>query len=289
MAVIQARLVADALRRRHPHLRVELEVIRTHGDEAVKAQGFPGKALFTQRIEEALADGLIDAAVHSLKDLPEESLQGLVIAAVPERERPEDALVSLQHDSIQGLPHGAVIATSSARRSAQLLHVRPDLRLQPLSGNVGTRVRKLRRAGWDGIVLAAAGLRRLGLQQEIKEILSPGVMLPAPGQGALAVQTVRGTECHRIAQGLQHTETRVAVDAERAFSHRLGGDCNVPVAALASVSGDSLVLQGCVAKPDGSRLLRATLAGPSSSPEPLGAALADRMLMLGAGALLEAS
>lgn len=267
-----------------------MQVIRTHGDEGEGRlpEGFPGKAIFTQRIEEALVNGQLDAAVHSLKDLPSESLDGLVVAAVPEREAPEDVLVSLQHDSIQSLPPGAVVATSSARRSAQLRHLRPDLRIEPLSGNVGTRLRKLRRTNWDGIVLAAAGLRRLGLEAEITELLPADLMLPAPGQGALAIQTLRGTECHRITQGLQHEATRAAVDAERSFAHKLGGDCNVPVAALARASGETLVLQGCVATPDGSRLLRDTITGPSSEPGTLGEALAARMLARGAGALLEA-
>ncbi|MHB8632392.1 MAG: hydroxymethylbilane synthase [Thermoplasmatota archaeon] len=291
LALAQAHTVAVALRMAHEGLTVELETIRTHGDEDPQGNaptGLTGKALFTQRIEEALVEGRIDAAVHSLKDLPSESLPGIVVAAVPVREDPHDVLVSTRHPSLASMPKGARVATGSLRRSSQLLHARPDLHIEPLTGNVGTRLRKLHENGWDGIILAAAGLRRLGLAGAVSETLATAAMLPAPGQGALAIQAIPETQGHRICQGIEDPQARAAVEAERAFSRALGGDCNVPIAALATVASGMVLLQGCVASPDGTSLVRNECAGPVHEPRRVGEALAKRLLAQGAGRILEA-
>lgn len=291
LALAQAKLVAEGLRAQHGDLDVALHVVQTQGDEGTDtvARGLAGKALFTQRIEEALVDGHIDAAVHSLKDLPNESLPGVVLAAVPTREDPRDVLVSHHPGGLDGLPRGARVGTSSLRRSAQLLHTRPDLQIESLSGNVGTRLRKLDEHGWDGIVLAAAGLKRLGIRDRPIHALSTTVLLPAPGQGALAIQAKLGTPAFALVQTVEDPVTRCAIEAERAFSSELGADCNVPVAALAMLEGSTICLEGCVASPDGSQLVRASMLGPQSQAKNLGRDLAQRLVDQGARELLEVS
>lgn len=287
LALAQASIVADDLRRLGAS-DVTLEIIRTHGDEETAARPFTapsGKALFTQRIEEALLADRIDAAVHSLKDLPAESLPGIVLAAVPRREDPRDALVSMSFASIESLPQGAVVATSSLRRKAQLVHLRPDLDVQPVRGNVETRISKLRNRAWAATVLAAAGLRRLGIEDDVRPI-NPGLILPAPGQGALAIQTL-ATSAHRpLVASLQDAASRAAVEAERFFAHRLGADCNTPVGALAETNHKMLRLTGCVVSADGKRNIRHTVTGRASDPFELGNRLAQIMLDQGAGTVL---
>ncbi|MCA1819988.1 MAG: hydroxymethylbilane synthase [Halobacteriales archaeon] len=290
LALVQANLIGDAIRRQDPGMEVRLEVIRTHGDEDEHGNApgnAVGKALFTHRIEEALVDGRIDAAVHSLKDLPNESLPGVEIAAVPVRADPRDVLVSV-HPGLQALPHAGVVATSSLRRSTQLLHARPDLRIEMLSGNVGTRLRKLEDNGWDGIVLAAAGLVRLGIQDARQQPLPTATMLPAPGQGALAIQAKRGTGAMEFLKRLEDPCTRAAVDAERSFSLELGGDCNVPVAALASCEDSVLRIEGLVASTDGKTVVRDASFGNPAEAANIGRALAERLISQGAAELLAA-
>jgi hydroxymethylbilane synthase len=272
--------------------------IKTTGDLApeVPLSQLGSRALFTKQIDDALLDGRIDLAVHSLKDLPTQLPSGIIIGAVGEREDPSDALVTRSSAGWKAIPNGAMIGTSSLRRRAQLLHARPDLRIVDLRGNVDTRVSKLdSNAEWTAIVLAAAGLLRLGLGHRITERLSAEVMLAAPGQGALAV-TVR-TQDRSVSEVVRETVhdalTGLQVSAERAFLSRLEGGCQVPVAAQATVhpagSGKVLRLHGRVLSPDGGAMMEGRHAGPVGEEEDaahLGVTLAEQLLADGAGALL---
>lgn len=284
------RMLADA---GHPTERIE---IRTTGDmvQDVPLAQIGSAALFTRQIDDALLAGRIDLAVHSLKDLPTVLPAGLALAAVAEREDPRDALIGRGPVRWGDLPAGATVATSSLRRKAQLLHARPDLRVADLRGNVDTRLRKLDAAeGWSAILLAAAGLVRLGQGDRIGELLPSEVMLPAPGQGALAI-TARADDRRAIAAAAvaHHGPSGRAVAAERAFLRRVEGGCQVPVGALAVVeSGDVLWLHGRVIALDGSRLVEGRETGTAAEPadaERLGVALADRLLHAGAGEILAA-
>jgi hydroxymethylbilane synthase len=272
--------------------------IKTTGDMVtdVPLARIGGRALFTKQIDDALLEGRIDLAVHSFKDLPTVLPEGIIVAAVGEREDPRDALVGRVPLQWSDLPHGGVVATSSLRRRAQLLHSRPDLSVVDVRGNVETRLLKLdKEPGWTGILLAAAGLVRLGLERRIGERLAPELMLPAPGQGALAV-TVRaadiaaGTAARRA---VHHRKTAVAVAAERGFLHRLEGGCQVPVAAYAEL-GDSgadasIRLHGRVVSLQGDKMVEGWEAGVAADEHAaaeLGSRLADRLLAEGAGAIL---
>jgi hydroxymethylbilane synthase len=282
-------LLADA---GHQTERVE---IRTTGDmvQDVPLARIGSAALFTRQIDEALLAGRIDLGVHSLKDLPTVLPDGIVVAAVSEREDPSDALVGRGPIRWRELPRHATVATSSLRRKAQLLHARPDLRVSDLRGNVDTRLRKLDSAeGWSAILLAAAGLLRLGLGRRIGERLPAEVMLPAPGQGALAVTAraddARAGDAARAA--VHHRASALAVAAERAFLRRMEGGCQVPVAALAALeAGDTLRLHGRVIALDGSRMTEGHASGrirEVEEAEQVGAALADRLIREGAGEIL---
>ncbi len=276
----------------HPTERIE---IRTTGDmvQDVPLARIGSAALFTRQIDEALLAGRIDLGVHSLKDLPTVLPDGIVVAAVSEREDPSDALVGRGPLRWSELPRNATVATSSLRRKAQLLHARPDLRVSDLRGNVDTRLRKLDSAeGWSAILLAAAGLLRLGLGHRIGERLPPGVMLPAPGQGALAV-TARVDDARAIdavRTAMHHRPSALAVAAERAFLRRMEGGCQVPVAALAVLeAGDTLRLHGRVIALDGSRMAEGHASGRIAQvgeAEQMGAALAERLIREGAGDIL---
>jgi hydroxymethylbilane synthase len=283
------RLLADA---GHPTERVE---IRTTGDmvQDVPLAGIGSAALFTRQIDEALLAGRIDLAVHSLKDLPTVLPDGLALAAVSQGEDPSDALVGRGPIRWSGLPRHATVATSSLRRKAQLLHARPDLRVSDLRGNVDTRLRKLDSAdGWSAILLATAGLLRLGLGHRIGERLPAGVMLPAPGQGALAVAAraddLRAIDAARNA--VHHRPSALVVGAERAFLRHMEGGCQVPVAALAVFeAGDTLRLHGRVISLDGSRMVEGQESAPIAEladAERLGVALAERLLGQGAAEIL---
>lgn len=283
------RLLADA---GHPTERIE---IRTTGDmvQDVPLARIGSAALFTRQIDDALLAGRIDLGVHSLKDLPTVLPDGLAIAAVSEREDPSDALVGRGPIRWEDLPRGATVATSSLRRRAQLLHARADLRVSDLRGNVDTRLRKLDSAdGWSAILLATAGLLRLGLGQRIGERLPAAVMLPAPGQGALAV-TTRADDVGAIGAAraaVHHRATALAVTAERAFLRRMEGGCQVPVAALAALdSDDTLRLHGRVIALDGSRMVEgheSARIGDVDEAERAGAALAERLITEGAAEIL---
>jgi hydroxymethylbilane synthase len=283
------RLLADA---GQPTGRIE---IRTTGDlvQDVPLARIGSAALFTRQIDEALLAGRIDLGVHSLKDLPTVLPDGIAVAAVSEREDPSDALVGRGPIRWSELPRDATVATSSLRRRAQLLHARPDLRVSDLRGNVDTRLRKLDSAeGWSAILLAAAGLLRLGLGHRIGERLPAGVMLPAPGQGAMAV-TARADDARAIdaaRTAVHHHPSALAVAAERAFLRRMEGGCQVPVAALAALeAGDTLRLHGRVIALDGSRMVEGHTSGRMrevGDAEQLGAALAERLIREGARDIL---
>jgi hydroxymethylbilane synthase len=244
------------------------------------------KGLFTKEIEEALLDGTIDLAVHSMKDLPTETPGGLVVAAIPEREDPRDALLGT---TFKELPQGCKVGTSSLRRAAQLRALRPDLKVESLRGNLDTRVRKLAEGRYTAIVLAAAGLKRMGWDDRIAEILSVDYMCPAVGQGALAIETREdGGGAFEICRKLDHAATRAAVAAERALLASLGGGCQVPIGAYATLREGQLLLTAVVCSPDGARLIRRNSSGPAESAEELGRELGEALLEAGADDILEA-
>jgi hydroxymethylbilane synthase len=291
LALRQAELVRDALSARHPGLAVELTIITTQGDRAadVPLRQLSGQGVFARAIEEALLDGRVDVAVHSLKDLPSVETPGLIIAAVPPREDARDALVSRGDRGFAALPVGARVATGSPRRAAQLKAARPDLEIVDMRGNLDTRLRKLASQDLDALVLAVAGLSRLGLGGRIAEALPTTLCLPAVGQGALAVQCrADDTATRALLAPLDDAATHAAVDAERALLAALGGGCKVPIAAHAELCGDELELHGVVAAPDGSQVLRDSLAAPVAAAALLGMGLAARLMAAGAGDLLGA-
>lgn len=265
-----------------------LEIIHTTGDKitdlALSKVGTKG--LFTKEIEEALLNGAIDVAVHSLKDMPTELPAGLTLAAIPEREDPRDAIVGRR---LAELPRQARIGTSSLRRAAQLRVLRPDLEVENIRGNLDTRLRKLDEGQYDAIVLASAGLRRLGWDQRIAELLDPEAMCPAVGQGALAVET-RGDNgpAQVIAKTLDHTDTRIAVTAERAVLASLGGGCQVPIGAYATVDHHSVHLRAIVVSPDGTEVIRKQSGGPRTDAAVIGRALGEKLLAEGGRQILEA-
>ena len=289
LALWQAEHVAARLRQASG-AEVELQIIKTRGDKIldVPLAKVGGKGLFVKEIEEALRRGDVDLAVHSIKDVPAELAGGLVLAAIPEREDPRDALVS-RAGTLAELPQGASVGTSSLRRGCQLLSQRPDLSLQSLRGNVDTRLRKLDEGQYDAIVLAAAGLNRLGLSERITELLPPEVMLPAVGQGALGIET-RGDDDEVIAlvKGcLHHDETSVRVEAERGFLTRLGGGCQVPVAAHARfIEGGELELAALIGHPSGEPMYHCKGEAEGRTPQELGVALAEKLLAMGGEAVL---
>jgi hydroxymethylbilane synthase len=265
-----------------------IEVITTSGDrfQSGPLKEIGNKGLFTKEIEEALLDGRVDLAVHSLKDMPTEIPEGLVIAATPEREDPRDAMVG---SKLSDLRAGARVGTGSLRRVAQLYAARPDLDVQPVRGNVDTRLRKLDEGQFEAIVLAAAGLRRLGWADRITELLAPQLMCPAVGQGSLAIETREdGGPAHQVCLRLNHAATYAAITAERAVLSVLGGGCQVPIGAYATVSGDRLHLQAVVSAPDGRTLVRREATGVVRGPEALGRDIGRQLLEAGAREILAA-
>ncbi len=290
LALYQANWVKERLTEAHPRLQVTLVKIKTTGD---KIQDAPlakigGKGLFVKEIEEALIQKRIDLAVHSIKDVPAEFPEGLHLAAITQREDPRDVFISKNGALLKDLRQGARIGTSSLRRQAQLLHLRGDLKMVPLRGNLDTRMRKLKTADMDGVVLALAGVKRLNFEKSITEILSSEISLPAIGQGALGIEMrVGDPEAESYIRFLNDPESSVAVSAERAFLKRLGGGCQVPVAALGRLDGDRLHLDGLVAKTDGKRIIRRQMEGPAKEAQAIGTRLAEILLEEGAGEILE--
>ncbi len=289
LALWQARHVKARLEEAHAGLQVEIVILRTTGDRItdVPLSRIGDKGLFTREIDRAMVDAEIDLAVHSLKDVPTRLADGLALGAVLEREDPRDALLASGDVGLTDLPAGATVGTSSLRRRAQLLHLRPDLRVEDLRGNLDTRVQRLRDGRYDAVLLALAGLRRLGLEDAVTERLSPPRWLPAVGQGALGVAIRAGDDATAaLVAGLEHPETRAATTAERALLRSLEGGCQVPIGALARIDGDRLALDAFVASLDGTELLRGSIAGQPADADALGVALAARLLERGADAIL---
>jgi len=274
----------------HPGLECSEHVITTKGDRVLDRPlpEIGGKGLFTGELENALLKGEVHAAVHSLKDLPVEDSPGLVVAAIPEREAAHDVLVASNGYTLANLPEGARVGTCSVRRTAQLLALRPDLTILPLRGNVDSRVRKVMNGEYDAIILAKAGLTRLGLQAHISEIFALNLMLPAPGQGALAVQCrADDAGTRRLLAAIHDPLTAAAVGAERAFLSGLGGGCSLPVAAFAEKNNGQIILTGAVISADGKQSIR--LSAVDKEPQKLGQRLADLVLERGAAELLKAT
>ncbi len=290
LALWQANWVKSALNTRHPSLSVDLVIIKTKGDKIldVPLAKVGGKGLFVKEIEEALLNGRIDLAVHSMKDMPSEIPKGLCIGAIPERENPQDVLISKKGLLLSQLEPGARIGTSSLRRAAQLLRARPDLRVFPLRGNLDTRLKKLETENLDAIVLAAAGVKRLGLENRITEFLDENIMLPAVGQGALCIEIRQNDpEVAPMVAKLEHRQTRTIIMGERAFLNRLEGGCQVPIAAHGKIDNTRFTLCGLVATVDGKTLIKETFSGPEGSSETIGVELADHLVSMGAKTLME--
>ena len=290
LALWQAEHVATRLREAHAGLEVALVPISTKGDRiqdrSLAAIG--GKGLFIKELEIALEEHRADIAVHSMKDVPSDLPDGFVIAAVLPRADPRDALLSAKASRLEDLPEGARVGTSSLRRQAQLLSKRPDLQIQALRGNVDTRLRRLDDGELDAIILACAGLIRMGWESRITARLDPRACLPAVSQGIIGIECRSDAQHARSILGILNDPlTRAAMDAERAFAQRLGGSCQSPIAAYATLDGERLALEGLVAEPDGSRLLRDAITGGADEASNLGQRLADRVLAAGADRLLE--
>jgi len=285
----QTELALEALRRAHPEARFEVQAVRTFGDRSRASLGeIGGRGVFVAELERALVTGEIDIAVHSLKDMPSNATDGLAVAAVTEREDVRDVLVSRDGLTLADLPDGAVVGTGSPRRATQLLAARPDLRIADIRGNVDTRVRKVEDGQYDAAVLAAAGLVRLGWLDRAAEVLPTEVMLPAVGQGALALQVrADDTEATELVSAVDHPASRRATTAERAFEARLGGGCHAAIAALGEPNGARLRLRGLVGDPASGRLLRGEVEGPVAEAESLGVRLAEQLIEQGAASLLE--
>jgi hydroxymethylbilane synthase len=288
LALQQAHWVKKRVEELNPEITVTLVHIKTTGDKL----DFPlfqvgGKGLFVKEIEEALIRKEIDLAVHSAKDLPAIIPEGLILMAFPEREDPRDALVSQGGKRFEEIPQGGKIGTGSLRRKAQLLNLRPDLEIVPLRGNLDTRLKKLMTLNLDAVILAAAGLRRMNWEGQVSEFFDPETMVPAIGQGALAVETREGDErVRRAVSPLDHPPTRVSVLAERAFLRRLEGGCQVPIGGLARIRGEKLSLTGLVAGVDGRRVVKGKVEGPLEKNTELGVQLAEDLLGRGAEEIL---
>ncbi len=289
MALCQSEWFQSKVQEVAPDVRVLLKKIHTSGDKIVDVPlaKIGGKGLFVKEIEDALLAGEIDFAVHSMKDVPAQLPEGLEILCIPQREDVRDALISRAGYSFQELPLGATIGTASLRRQAQLLQARPDLKIAMLRGNLDTRLRKLKEGQFDAIVLAAAGLHRLGWSQTITEYLPFRLSLPAIGQGALGIEgRTNDAFVHSVLARLNHQATHTTVTAERAFLHRLEGGCQVPIAAHATLSGEGLVLEGLVATVDGKTVIRDRMEGTHRRAHALGVQLAERLLTRGGDKIL---
>jgi hydroxymethylbilane synthase len=290
LAMWQANWVKTALVEAYPRLNIELVTIKTKGDKIldVPLAKVGGKGLFVKEIEQALLDGRIDIAVHSMKDMPAVIPAGLCIGAIPEREDPSDVLISKNGLHFSKLRQGGVIGTSSLRRGAQIRYIRPDIIITPLRGNVETRLKKLQTENLDAIVLAAAGVKRLNIEHRITEHLNSDIMLPAVGQGALSIEIRQNDpDIQPMIKTLEDPQTRAIVTGERAFLHQLGGSCQVPIAGHGTISQNTFKLTGLVADLDGSRILKETLSGTTDSAETIGIRLAHRLLDRGADKILQ--
>ena len=286
LALWQAKHVADALRPLPQVTSVELVPLTTRGDEVLdrSLQKIGGKGLFIKELEVAMEAGDADIAVHSMKDVPADMPEGFCIAAVLERANPADALVG---KNLGELAQGARVGSSSLRRQAQLMALRPDIRVEPLRGSVNTRLQKLEDGQYDAIILACAGLERLGLEAHISEIFSPDQMLPAAAQGIIGIECLEDrTELLQLLKLLDHAATRTVITAERAVAKQLQADCQSPVATFGEIDGTTLNLRAMVASPDGREIIREQVSGPADDPLALGISLSGKLLDMGAAALL---
>jgi hydroxymethylbilane synthase len=289
LALTQSSLIKKIIENKHSDIGVELVIIKTKGDKIIDSplSKIGGKGLFVKEIEDSLLDEKIDIAVHSIKDVPAELPEGLCIPFFPEREDPGDAFLSLKYKSIQDLPEGARVGTGSLRRSSQLLNMRQDIVIVPIRGNVDTRMGKLEKQELDAIILATSGLNRMGLSSEIKEKLSPEILIPAVGQGALGLEIRENDKlCHDILGFINHGETELAVKAERAFLKRLEGGCQVPIGAFAKIKNNQILIRGMVAELDGSRIIKAEHESQCDDPDKTGITLAEKLLDAGADKIL---
>jgi hydroxymethylbilane synthase len=287
----QAGYVRAKLLALYPQTRVEILGMTTRGDQILDRtlSKVGGKGLFVKELEVAMAEGRADLAVHSLKDVPMDLPDKFRLAAVLEREDPRDAFVSNQYATLDALPDGAVVGTSSLRRQALIAAQYPKLVIRPLRGNLDTRLGKLDREEYSAIILAAAGLIRLGVPQRIRAVLEPEQSLPAPGQGAMAIEIPAGRDdLQALLEPLNHRETALAVTAERTLSKAFGGSCQIPLAAFATIDGDLMRLRAMVATPDGQRIATADATGPADAPETLGRTIADALRAQDANAILAA-
>jgi len=290
LALQQSGIIKDALERLWPQIGFEFRIIKTTGDTitGVPLAKVGGKGLFVKEIEDALLDGSADLAVHSMKDVPALLPAGLDIVAVPKREDPRDALIIREGNSLSDLCNGALVGTSSLRRAAQIRALRPDLKVRDLRGNLDTRLRKLDQGLFDAIILASAGLKRMGWHERITVYMDPVEFIPAVGQGALAIEArVDDRRMLDLLAPLDHAETSVAVLAERSFLKELEGGCQVPIGGHASVAGKMVKLSGLVASLDGGRLFRTTRAAPVEDAAMLGKEVALELRGLGAGGILD--
>jgi hydroxymethylbilane synthase len=290
LALWQTNWVKECLQEKYPDLEIEVTTIKTQGDKIldVALAKIGDKGLFTKELEVALLNGEVDLAVHSMKDLPTLLPEGLTIGAITKRHNPADVVISKGGLRLVELPRGAVIGTSSLRRQAQLRHMRPDFILKDLRGNLNTRLKKFNEQDFHAMVLAAAGVERLGWAEKITERLEPTQFLPAVGQGALGIEIrEKDTRIQEIINVLHHQETATTVRAERALLRSLEGGCQIPIGALGEIKGEKLVLQGLVGSLDGSKIIRLTGEGEVDLPEELGKRLADRLVERGAGEILK--
>ena len=290
LALRQTQMVAAALQARRPGLAIEIGGMTTKGDRVLDrplAQ-VGGKGLFVKELEVALDNGLADIAVHSMKDVPMELPPGFALVTFGEREEPLDAFVSVRYDSLDEMPAGAVVGTSSLRRECQLRRAYPGLAFQPLRGNVNTRLAKLDRGEYDAIILAVAGLRRLGFEDRIRGTVPASVSLPAIAQGVLAIEFLENrADLASVLAPFEHAPTAAAARAERAFGKVVEGSCDVPLGGFARVSGAVLTLEGFIGLPDGTRVVRESASGPVTEAERIGVALGERLLAAGGGEILD--
>jgi hydroxymethylbilane synthase len=290
LALVQSEWVRAKVEERYPDVKVDLIRITTKGDKILDSplSKIGSKGLFVKEIEDALLRKEVDIAVHSMKDLPTELPDFVHLPIFPEREDPHDALISIDNRTLGDLPEASTVGTSSLRRSAQLLHLRSDLDVVPLRGNVDTRLRKLESGDLQAIMLAVAGLSRLGLSARISHIFSSDELLPAIGQGALGLEIRKDdAKVWELLRFLNHEPTEATIKAERAFLKELGGGCQAPIAAYGCLYGDGLILKGMVAELDGTRVLRDEVRGERDSPEDIGITLAGKLLSAGADQILE--
>jgi hydroxymethylbilane synthase len=290
LALWQAGYVRSLLEQAHPGLQVDLVMMSTQGDRILDSPlaKIGGKGLFVKELEQSMLEGRTDIAVHSMKDVPVELPPGLHLPVVLAREEPRDAFVSLRYDRLDLLPPRARVGTSSLRRQAQLHALRPDLDILSLRGNVGTRLRKLAEGDYDAIVLASAGLIRLGMAERITQQLETEVCLPAIGQGVIGIECrMDDATVNEMIRPLNDRRTQICIEAERALNARLQGGCQVPIAGHAILQGDSLTLHGLVGYPDGSRIIRGHAAGGTAEAAAVGIRLADELLGRGARAILD--